>query len=141
MEHLTADEWARSLTGDELAATLAAFARGYRYLPAPTMAAVLAETARRLSHTGDGTPVPLPAPPGHLGRPTRSRGTGKPPGKRLVSADVERRVHELRAGGMSYRAIAATLDAEGYPTARSGRPWDLTSVRRIVLRAPREVDE
>lgn len=44
------------------------------------------------------------------------------------------RVHELRAGGASYRDVCATLTAEGYQT-RGGGPWQPAVVRRIAQRA------
>lgn len=41
-----------------------------------------------------------------------------------------------RAAGDSYRSIAATLNAGGFPT-RSGRPWAASTVQQILARANR----
>lgn len=59
-------------------------------------------------------------------------------GDRLV-ADTEAQeaiglILELRADGMSYRAIAAVLERRGVPTVRGGK-WEAMTVRRIALRA------
>lgn len=43
------------------------------------------------------------------------------------------RAQQLRAGGESYRAIAKTLSAEGYSTARGGR-WHASTVRSALAR-------
>lgn len=42
------------------------------------------------------------------------------------------RVQELRDGGASWRVIAETLTAEGYPTKQGG-PWYPEGVRRLLL--------
>lgn len=47
-----------------------------------------------------------------------------------------RRMRKLRAGGMSWRAIADRLNSDGVP-ARSGRSWVHTSVRSVVNLASR----
>jgi len=44
-----------------------------------------------------------------------------------------RRIVELREAGITYRGIAAALDAEGFATKRGGA-WQATSVRKIALR-------
>ncbi len=51
---------------------------------------------------------------------------------RTVTPDVRRRVVELRAEGCSWKALAATLDAEGHPTGQGGR-WHPTTARRLWL--------
>jgi Recombinase len=43
------------------------------------------------------------------------------------------RIIELRAGGMTYRGIAATLDAEGHRPRRAQR-WSAMSVRAVAQR-------
>ena len=42
-------------------------------------------------------------------------------------------IRGLRSTGMSHREIVATLNREGVPT-RTGSPWQLTSVARIIAR-------
>jgi len=44
-----------------------------------------------------------------------------------------RLIHELRAGGMSYRAIAGELVRRGVPTQRGGK-WEAMTVRKVALR-------
>lgn len=44
-----------------------------------------------------------------------------------------RRILELRSAGQSYRAIAATLDAEGHRPRRAGS-WSAAAVRKVALR-------
>jgi hypothetical protein len=44
------------------------------------------------------------------------------------------RLLELRAAGEAWKAIAETLNAEGYRN-RAGRPWILTNVRAAWLTA------
>ncbi|MCB9764450.1 MAG: recombinase family protein [Alphaproteobacteria bacterium] len=46
---------------------------------------------------------------------------------------VLERMKALRARGLSYQRVAATLDAEGLPT-RKGKPWASSSVRQILRR-------
>jgi DNA invertase Pin-like site-specific DNA recombinase len=43
-------------------------------------------------------------------------------------------IHELRAQGHSYRAIASLLNERRLPTAQGGRMWHAQTVRMIVLR-------
>jgi DNA invertase Pin-like site-specific DNA recombinase len=45
------------------------------------------------------------------------------------------RVRELRGEGRSYRAIAATLDAEGFRPRRAAS-WSAMTVRGIAIRSP-----
>jgi DNA invertase Pin-like site-specific DNA recombinase len=52
---------------------------------------------------------------------------------RLVSPEVEKRVHALRRKGMSYRHIAAALASEGY-TPPSGGEWQPSTLQRILAR-------
>lgn len=54
----------------------------------------------------------------------------------VVQDEVEtvHRIVELREAGHSYRAIAATLSAEGRRTKRGGR-WHASTVKRVVDRA------
>ena len=54
-----------------------------------------------------------------------------------IGADVAGRVIELRAHGGTWRAIAAAMEREGWPTATGGR-WHPTTVRRIWLAEHRE---
>lgn len=49
-----------------------------------------------------------------------------------VTDDARRRVVELRAAGLSWRALADALDAEGWPTGQGGR-WHPTTARRLWL--------
>jgi len=60
-------------------------------------------------------------------------------GDRLVSdPDAQRAVNlilELRAGGLSYRLIAAELEARGVPTAKGSTTWNPGTVQRIARRA------
>jgi DNA invertase Pin-like site-specific DNA recombinase len=51
---------------------------------------------------------------------------------RTIGADVRARVVELRAEGLSWAAIAAALDVEGWQTTKAGR-WHPTQVRRLWL--------
>ena len=44
-------------------------------------------------------------------------------------------IHELRAQGLSYRAIAATLNERQIPTAQNGRKWNAQTVRMVALRS------
>jgi DNA invertase Pin-like site-specific DNA recombinase len=48
-------------------------------------------------------------------------------------ADLAAMLAELRAGGLSLRAIAARLNAEGH-TTRRGRPWNPVQVSRVLAR-------
>lgn len=60
-------------------------------------------------------------------------------GRRVtVEIDTEavtvRRLHELRASGLSLRAVARTLAEEGHATKRGG-DWRPATVRKVLLRA------
>jgi DNA invertase Pin-like site-specific DNA recombinase len=48
-------------------------------------------------------------------------------------AETIRRMKEMRAGGMSYGAMARTLNEEGIPTEKGKRWWPST-VRQILMR-------
>lgn len=52
---------------------------------------------------------------------------------------VLERVHQMRAEGASYRAIAAALNEDGVPTKRGGR-WQPTTVARMVDVKARQAD-
>jgi len=55
--------------------------------------------------------------------------------ERIISAEVEQRVHQLRETGLSLRALAARLSEEGlYPP--SGGVWQPSTLQRILSRAP-----
>jgi DNA invertase Pin-like site-specific DNA recombinase len=58
---------------------------------------------------------------------------GRPP---VLPGDVVTRIVDERAGGVSIRAIAAALTAEGVPTARckegEQRPWSSSSVQAVL---------
>ena len=49
-------------------------------------------------------------------------------------ADVTGEVALMRASGLTLRAIAAALDAQG-ETTRTGKPWNATQVMRLLQRA------
>lgn len=53
--------------------------------------------------------------------------------RRVIPAEVEARIRELRSERLTYRAIAATLNAEGVPAA-SGRPWGHSTVAAVLTR-------
>lgn len=60
-------------------------------------------------------------------------------GRRVVErdegeAETVARIGELRADGLTLRAIAAQLDAEGRPTKRGGR-WAAQTVRGVLARS------
>jgi hypothetical protein len=48
-----------------------------------------------------------------------------------VSDELRQRIVSMRARGMSLRAIAATLEDEGAPTARGGR-WHASTIARVL---------
>lgn len=59
-------------------------------------------------------------------------------GRRIVEAEVSEvaavtRVFALKAEGLSLRAIAAQLEAEGFATKRGGR-WQAETVRKVLAR-------
>lgn len=47
--------------------------------------------------------------------------------------NIVRRILRLRKRGQSYRAIAATLSADGVPSKHAAR-WHHTTVRKVVQR-------
>lgn len=53
---------------------------------------------------------------------------------RSVSKEVEMRVFELRAAGLSYARVAEQLNVEAVPTAHGGRAWHASTVSRILNR-------
>ena len=53
--------------------------------------------------------------------------------------DVRRRIADLRDAGLSWRAIAAELDADGVPTGQGASAWYANTVRRIWLADHAEV--
>ena len=52
-----------------------------------------------------------------------------------MSAEAVALIHELRARGRSYRAIADALNELGLPTAQGGERWHPQTVRLVALRA------
>jgi DNA invertase Pin-like site-specific DNA recombinase len=58
----------------------------------------------------------------------------KPYGDRPGEMDVVKRMNELRATGMGYDRIAATLNAEGVPTRTPGKQWHGFAVNQILRR-------
>jgi DNA invertase Pin-like site-specific DNA recombinase len=56
---------------------------------------------------------------------------GRPP---TVPQAVVRRIRQLRARGLSLRAIADELDQAGVPTAQGGAAWYAATVRGVLLR-------
>jgi DNA invertase Pin-like site-specific DNA recombinase len=54
-----------------------------------------------------------------------------------LPAKLRRRIARDRAGGLSYRAIADRLNAEGVPTAQGGRQWYAATVRTALMVAAR----
>jgi site-specific DNA recombinase len=68
---------------------------------------------------------------------TRKRTAGQRHATIVEDADERQtvqRIHKLRADGLSLRAIAARLSAEGYKTKRGGN-WAAETVNKIVKRA------
>ncbi len=61
--------------------------------------------------------------------PRRPRGR---PGLARTSPDVAERVATLRARGLSLRAIAEDLNAQGIPTPRGGSSWRASSVQAAI---------
>jgi DNA invertase Pin-like site-specific DNA recombinase len=51
---------------------------------------------------------------------------------RIVSADLVDWIQQLRDDGYSLRAIADTLNAEGYQTAQGGQAWHASTVRAVL---------
>jgi DNA invertase Pin-like site-specific DNA recombinase len=54
---------------------------------------------------------------------------GRPP---TLPQEVVDRIARERGGGMTLRGIAASLDAEGVPTARGGLTWSPSSVQGVL---------
>jgi DNA invertase Pin-like site-specific DNA recombinase len=51
---------------------------------------------------------------------------------RTMSDKVVRRIERLRAKGLSYRAIADSLNAAGVPTAHGGAQWHPSTVQKAL---------
>jgi DNA invertase Pin-like site-specific DNA recombinase len=66
----------------------------------------------------------------------RKRGVklGRP---RELDETTRQRIIAMRRQGMSYRAIASTLEQDGTPTARQGSRWHPETIRAIVTAAGR----
>jgi len=60
----------------------------------------------------------------------RGESVGRPKGTREIPGPVIARIHAMRAQGIAFARIAATLDAEGVPTARGGK-WAMNTIRRV----------
>ena len=58
----------------------------------------------------------------------------KPYGTKTGEPAIVGRMSELRASGMSFDRIAATLDAEGVPTHTPGKKWHGFAVNQILTR-------
>jgi DNA invertase Pin-like site-specific DNA recombinase len=54
-----------------------------------------------------------------------------------LPAVVRRRIARERARGLTYRAIAERLNADGVPTAQGGREWYPATVRTVLVGATR----
>lgn len=52
-----------------------------------------------------------------------------------VPSEIAARIRQLRGGGLSYRAIAATLNAEHVPTAQGGKAWHPQTIANVTKRA------
>ena len=68
----------------------------------------------------------------------RARGTARSAAARRAGAvdaysDLAPLMRELRAAGLTLRAIAGRLDREGH-TTRTGRPWNPVQVGRVLGR-------
>lgn len=87
------------------------------------MAAVFAQLERR--QIAERTRVALEA--------ARARGVvlGRPCS---VDAETAGQISVLRAAGLSFAAIAASLNADGVPASRDGRQWWPSTVRQVALR-------
>jgi hypothetical protein len=55
--------------------------------------------------------------------------------KTSVPPRVVARIRVARAGGRSYRQIAADLNASTTPTAHGGRQWWPSTVRAVLVRS------
>jgi DNA invertase Pin-like site-specific DNA recombinase len=51
---------------------------------------------------------------------------------RTLADEVVKRIRRMREDGMSLRAIAAKLDADGVSTAHGGRQWHASTVRAVL---------
>jgi len=67
------------------------------------------------------------------------RAQGRPISRPAIADNPElrNRIVELRDKGMSMSAVAAALDAEGYPTLRGGKCWRASSVQSVLGRKRR----
>jgi hypothetical protein len=64
------------------------------------------------------------------------------PGRRpRVPADVLARIRVEHASGASFGAIARRLNADGVPTAQSGRQWWASTVRAVLIRSRSGADD
>jgi DNA invertase Pin-like site-specific DNA recombinase len=52
-----------------------------------------------------------------------------------IPVDVEVRIRQRRSDGLTLRAIARELNAEGVPTSRGGREWASETVRKCLARS------
>lgn len=68
------------------------------------------------------------------------RRQGRARGGVAVPREVADRIIGMRAAGQSLRAIGATLEAEGVPTARGGARWHAETVRSAIETRTRELD-
>ena len=109
------------------------------------MAAVAEDEARRISERTRAALAAYKARGGRLGTPrnltdeARARGAtlGAAAARALADdayADVMPLVVELRGRGLSQRAIADQLNADGHSTRRE-RPWNQVQVKRVLDRA------
>ena len=57
------------------------------------------------------------------------RKEGRPRGRPAVPAEVADRIIGMRNDGVTYRAIAERINADGVPTARGAKEWHFTTVR------------
>jgi DNA invertase Pin-like site-specific DNA recombinase len=59
--------------------------------------------------------------------------------ERMVSPELEKRIHRLRLRGLSYELIAKQLTADGIASPMGNANWSWQSVSQIVNRAPARV--
>lgn len=86
--------------------------------------AVFANLERRL--IGERTKAGLAEARRHgvrLGRPV------------TLGADAVERIRQARRAGMTLKAIADQLNADGVPTAQGGRAWHPATIRAVLLRS------